>query len=103
MSFRVLLLDTTARKEAKFRVQKEGSCAMHRKSPGNSPRKVRCFINGNLEHASIKEMWLGLVLADNGISNFQRRELMRRVDEFGEATATSTEKPPYSLRKLCFR
>ena len=61
------------------------------------------FIDGNLEHASIKEMWLGLVLADNGIGNYQRRELMRRVDEFGEATATSTTKPPYSLRKLLFR
>jgi len=48
-------------------------------------------------------MWLGLVLADNGIGNYQRRELMRRVDEFGEATATSTEKPPYFLRKLLFR
>ena len=60
------------------------------------------FVDHCLEHPSIKAVWLSLVLADNGISNYKYRDLMRRVNEFGEATETSTEKPPYSLRKLLF-
>jgi len=61
------------------------------------------FINHGLEHSSIRAFWLQLVLADNGITNYKYRDLMRRVSEFGEATETSTEKPPNSLRKLLFR
>ena len=60
------------------------------------------FIDGELEHSSIKASWLLLVLLDNGIDHYRYRDVVRRVSEFGEATETSTAKPPYSLRKLLF-
>ena len=60
------------------------------------------FINGELEHSSIKARWLTLVLLDNGIDNYRYRDFVRRVNEFGEATETSGVKAPYFLRKLLF-
>lgn len=61
------------------------------------------FADRRLEHLSIKKFWLRLVLADNGINDYKYRNLMRRVDEFGEASETPDAKPPFSLRKLFFR
>ena len=61
------------------------------------------FVNHSLEHSSIKTFWLRLVLADNGIGDYKCRNLMRRVNEFGEASETTDAKPPVSLRKILFR
>jgi hypothetical protein len=61
------------------------------------------FVNHGIEHSAIKAVWLSLVLADSGISDYKYRDFMRRVNEVGDATETSTEKPADSLRKLLFR
>lgn len=44
------------------------------------------FVDRRLVHISIKKFWLCLVLADNGIDDYKYRDLMRRVNEFGEAS-----------------
>jgi hypothetical protein len=61
------------------------------------------FVDGRPEHLSIRKFWLGLVLADNGIDDYKYRNLMRRVNEFGEASEIPDAKPPFSLRKILFR
>lgn len=61
------------------------------------------FVDHRLEHPSIKEFWLRLVLADNGINDYKYCNLMRRVNEFGEASETPDAKPPFSFRKILFR